>query len=1028
MPAIQGKEILSDDLIKRHNELIKLMDKLLSQTKQYVAEGQKISRALSSTQAEKYNSAIKKVGTNTRQLTAYQKQQRTVFRQLEQTKARMTSLETKRGQELVRVKVREAEARKQARIQAQKEIGIYKKVSGVFRGIGRQLVTMAGAYIGVMGVIKLVGGTIKTLKNFEKAMDEVSAITGATSEEFKQLERDAMRLGSSTSKTASEVAGLQKEFAKLGFSTQEILDATEATINLSIASGSDLAESAVVAASTVRGFGLAADETGRVTDVMAKSFSNSALDLEKFKTAMGIVAPVAKNANVSIERSTALLSILSDAGVDASTAGTSLRNIFLELSKQGITWNDAMNRINSATDKNAVALELFGKRGATVASILATNSEKADKLTVSYENSAGAAEHMAKVMEDNLEGDLKRLSSAWEGLMLSMKKQDGALRPIIQGFTKLLNNITKLTTLKYSEQLKEERKEMNKLVDQITLTNIGEGKRVELITKLNEKYPEFLKGLDKEKVTNQQLVGRLQQVNEAYLNKIIIAEKEELIQKELDKLSRKANQATHEQIVLQNKLSYFKDKINALGLKKISIDEQGNKVIDNFNIREVTLSQTLEGQVKTISSYLKKYPELMEYYSDATNSVTRLEKTYGLYQKRVAQMEKQQDIYNQAEEKGNTIIEIKRDLLKQLGFSLDEYKEGVNDVVTVVEEAEEAEENAIKKRVDYEKEAFNFLEKLLLERTNKINDSYDDERMTAEEALEDERLIRSANLDIEEKYLIEKARLFQQWKNGRIEQQEDLYNRLEELDAEYAEKRADYEMTSLQKTAINVDEFVNEHREKFQIVEGLADNLYNYQSQIYNNELRDLDEKNRKGILSDEEYARKSAAIKEKQLKLDIAAGVVKATIDTFLAVNRTIANFGVPLGLIFGAIALASGLGNVASIAKQKIPAYAEGTEDHKGGKAIVGDAGKKELGILPDGNVFVTPDKPTLIDIPKGTIIKPDVKEVDSMLTYTGQQVSDNKVRMPDKLDLHIYHDYGYVQRRQLQLRKYAAVKART
>ena len=33
---------------------------------------------------------------------------------------------------------------------------------------------------------------------------------------------------------------------------------------------------------------------GRITDVMASSFSSSALDLEKFKEAMKLVAPAAK--------------------------------------------------------------------------------------------------------------------------------------------------------------------------------------------------------------------------------------------------------------------------------------------------------------------------------------------------------------------------------------------------------------------------------------------------------------------------------------------------------------------------------------------------------------------------------------------------------------------------------------------------------------------------------------------------------------------------------------------------------------
>ena len=95
-------------------------------------------------------------------------------------------------------------------------------------------------------------------------MSTVQAITGASSDEFTQLEQDALKLGKSTSFTASEVGKLQVEFAKLGFSTQEILNATEATLQLAKVSGSDLAEAATVAGATVRGFGLSTEETQRV--------------------------------------------------------------------------------------------------------------------------------------------------------------------------------------------------------------------------------------------------------------------------------------------------------------------------------------------------------------------------------------------------------------------------------------------------------------------------------------------------------------------------------------------------------------------------------------------------------------------------------------------------------------------------------------------------------------------------------------------------------------------------------------------
>ena len=69
----------------------------------------------------------------------------------------------------------------------------------------------------------------------------------------------------------------------------------------------------------------------RVVDVMAKSFTSSALNLETFTESMKFLAPVAKTAGLTIEGTTAILGTLADTGLKGSIAGTSLRNVFLRM-------------------------------------------------------------------------------------------------------------------------------------------------------------------------------------------------------------------------------------------------------------------------------------------------------------------------------------------------------------------------------------------------------------------------------------------------------------------------------------------------------------------------------------------------------------------------------------------------------------------------------------------------------------------------------------------------------------------------
>ena len=282
-----------------------------------------------------------------------------------------------------------------------------------------------------------INNQIKVIGEFERAMSRVQAVAGATSGQMYFLTENAKQLGLSTRFTASEVAELSNELAKLGFSTDQILKLSKATLNLASISNASLADSARIVGSTIRAFNKDATESTHVVDVMAVAFTNSALDLEKFRTGMSIVAPVATQAGLSIEQTTAMLAQLADRGIDASMAGTGLRGILLDLSRHGLTMQQAFDKINNATDKNAMAFDLFGKRGATVATILAGTTEEIDKLSSSLINSLGAADKMSAVIEDNLIGDQKKLKSAWEALVL----EGGILIPVLRSITQAMTAI-----------------------------------------------------------------------------------------------------------------------------------------------------------------------------------------------------------------------------------------------------------------------------------------------------------------------------------------------------------------------------------------------------------------------------------------------------------------------------------------------------------------------------------------------------------------------------------------------------------
>jgi hypothetical protein len=284
----------------------------------------------------------------------------------------------------------------------------------------------------------------KEFAEFEQAMAKVNAVSGATAEEFDMLTTRAEELGRTTRYTAKEVAGLELSYAKLGFSADEIEKITEATLNLALATDEDLANSAMVAGNTLRGFALDASEMGRVVDVMAKSFTSSALDLEKWSVSTSKIASIASTLGYTLEEVAAMQGVLADTGIEASIIGTSLRTIFTTLAAKGMSYKDAMEKIANSQSKVNVAVELFDKRAANAAVILSTSANKYNRLKEAVDNAAGSSKEMGDIMNATLQMSMVRLNSAVEGLAIKFGE---VLAPKIEG---MVDGITNLAQ-KFSE-------------------------------------------------------------------------------------------------------------------------------------------------------------------------------------------------------------------------------------------------------------------------------------------------------------------------------------------------------------------------------------------------------------------------------------------------------------------------------------------------------------------------------------------------------------------------------------------------
>ena len=378
-----------------------------------------------------------------------------------------------------------------------------KKVGGLNKSFVKMAAGIAAATAAFRLVSSAVGNAIKSFRDFEFQMAKVKAITGANRSEFLKLSKSAQDLGRSTFFTSQQVAELQTNYGKLGFTTKEILNAQEATLQLATATDSDLARAAIVAGSAVRGFGLDASETQRVVDVMAVAFTSSALDIEKFQTSMTKVAPIAKSAGFSIEDTTAIMSQLADSGIEASIAGTSLRNILLKMQDPNSDLVKSFGKTIHSLDELVPALGKFSEEGGSLAEIMEvvdlrqaaafeqmiTSRKRTVELRDALKDASGAAEEMARIVGDTLEGAFKRSESATQGFRIAfIDRMSEGLKNVTDGFSSFVNKLTDFIEMPISEKIQKDKFEMDALFEVLKDTNVAQETRNRAMVNLNKKY------------------------------------------------------------------------------------------------------------------------------------------------------------------------------------------------------------------------------------------------------------------------------------------------------------------------------------------------------------------------------------------------------------------------------------------------------------------------------------------------------------------------------------------------------------
>jgi len=532
-----------------------------------------------------------------------------------------------------------------------------KKSSNIFDKFGKDALKATTALIAFNKISKILteqmNKAVDVFKGYEFEMQKVRAISGANEKEFRKLDKTAQALGRSTFFTAQQVASLQLNFSKLGFTSAEVLKVQEAALVGATATGEDLARTATVIGSTVRGFGLDASEGARVADVMAASFTSSALTLEKFQTSMTKVSPVAKLLGMDLEETTAVMGVLTDAGIEASIAGTSLRNIFLKLGDPssdlaksiGFTVNsgeDMVKEFRRMRDEGVNVekmLKVVDVRQVAAISTMIEHIDKIESQTEAFRNSTGAAQDMANIIQASLQGATLRFNSALDGLRIVLvEKIAPAITSTMNALAKFFNIIAKGAETPMSEMLEQDRIKLRQYEIQLKSSNTSQEDRVKIIKELKRLYPDYLKDIDAEKATNEQLTTALKNVNDQLANKILLQRENEKIAEQAEKQADRQQKLFDREDVLEELMGKLVDAEGFVIKENVSLIEQGENII--AQLQESYRKQNIGGR-----------PQELRDVEDAVKFLAKAEEKY-----------------NREVETGVSLTEARKKLMDRLGI------------------------------------------------------------------------------------------------------------------------------------------------------------------------------------------------------------------------------------------------------------------------------------------------------------------------------------------------------------------------
>lgn len=226
----------------------------------------------------------------------------------------------------------------------------------VMKGVVADLVH-DGLQLLVDGLKEISKFVMETGMDFESGMSEVKAISGATADEMEDLTEKAKQMGAETKFSAGESADAFKYMAMAGWDAEEMLNGIEGVMSLAAAANADLATASDIVTDALTAMGYAADDAGRLSDVMAAAAANANTNVEMMGETFKYAAPVAGTLGYSMEDVAIVTGLMANSGIKASQAGTTMRTAFTNLISPAKTAAETMQALGFYTEETITTFD-----------------------------------------------------------------------------------------------------------------------------------------------------------------------------------------------------------------------------------------------------------------------------------------------------------------------------------------------------------------------------------------------------------------------------------------------------------------------------------------------------------------------------------------------------------------------------------------------------------------------------------------------------------------------------------------------